>query len=115
MKKHTIILSVAAAGCLLFSGLTIAAPVQPEGRAAEKALGASSPLLGELVTTNMLLMRILEEVMKGNETYNAQKELNHCSDGKKRYSPGYIISAGKKSLRCDVVKGYPEWVSVDNA
>lgn len=45
--------------------------------------------------------------MKGN----AQKADNCCSDGEK----SYIISAGNKSLKCDVGNGYPEWVNADNA
>ncbi|EBG8753418.1 TPA: hypothetical protein MCT41_005573 [Klebsiella pneumoniae] len=110
MKKNTTFLSVAAAGCLFFSGLTFASFERPE-RVIEPVLSPSSSAVPEQITTNVLLRQILAEVIKGN----AQKADNRCSDGEKNYSPGYIISAGKKSLRCDVVKGYPEWVSVDNA
>ncbi|ECI4151931.1 hypothetical protein DPO80_16495 [Salmonella enterica subsp. salamae] len=109
MKKNTIVLSVATAGCLFFSGLTFASFERPE-RVIEPVLSPSSSVVPEQITTNVLLRQLLAEVMKGN----AQKADNRCSDGEKNYSPGYIISVGKKSLRCDVVKGYPEWVSVDN-
>ncbi|HBU2266056.1 TPA: hypothetical protein MCT41_003534 [Klebsiella pneumoniae] len=95
---------------MFFSGLTFASFERPE-RVIEPVLSPSSSAVPEQITTNVLLRQILAEVIKGN----AQKADNRCSDGEKNYSPGYIISAGKKSLRCDVVKGYPEWVSVDNA
>lgn len=110
MKKNTIILSVATAGCLFFSGLTFASTGQPERGKVEKASLSLSPIVGELVTTNGLLIQILHEIMKGNETHNAQKANNRCSDGEKSYSPGYVISAGKKTLHCDTGNGYPEWV-----
>ncbi|HDF2330339.1 hypothetical protein Q4R36_06950 [Morganella morganii] len=116
MKNKIIILSTAVAflmsGGLAFAGFDSTPPPQyvgpPFGSTPQPEYLSQK---GEQVTTNVLLRQILAEVMKGN----AQKADNRCSDGEKNYSPGYIISAGKKSLRCDVVKGYPEWVSVDNA
>lgn len=111
MKNNTIVLSVAAAGCLLFSGLTFASFERPMRVESEKVSQAPSPITGELVTTNGLLRQILAEVMKGN----AQKADNRCSDGEKNYSPGYIISVDKKTLRCDTGNGYPEWVEGDKS
>ena len=111
MKRNNIILSVAVVGCLIFSGLTFASIERSERAESEKLPLSPSPIVGELVTTNGLLRQILAEVIKANTV----KSDNRCSSGEKDYSPGYIISVGKKSLRCDVVKGYPEWVSVDNA
>ncbi|ELM8561620.1 hypothetical protein Q2N95_004490 [Salmonella enterica] len=51
-------------------------------------------------------LTILAEVIKTNSL----KEDKRCSDGEKNYSPGYIISAGKQTLCCDIGSGYPEWV-----
>ncbi|EGU3705129.1 hypothetical protein H0P95_004369 [Salmonella enterica] len=108
MKKNTIILSVAAAGCLLFSGLTFSSlegPVLIHSELPEQIL--AKPLaVPEQVTTNVLLRQILAEVIKANSV----KSDNRCSDGEKNYSPGYIVSADKKTLRCDIGNGYPEWV-----
>ncbi|EDT8279617.1 hypothetical protein GZ08_004267 [Salmonella enterica subsp. enterica serovar Javiana] len=111
MKKNNIILSVAVVGCLIFSGLTFASFERPERVKFEPVPLPPSSAVPEQITTNVLLRQILAEVIKANSV----KSDNRCSDGEKNYSPGYIISVGKKSLRCDVVKGYPEWVSVDNA
>lgn len=116
MKNKIIILSTAVAflmsGGLAFAGFDSTPQPQyvgpPFGSTPQPEYLSQK---GEQVTTNVLLRQILAEVMKDN----AQKADNRCSDGEKNYSPGYIISAGKKSLRCDVVKGYPERVSVDNA
>lgn len=38
------------------------------------------------------------------------KEDRRCSDGEKQYSPGYVITVDRKTLRCDSVNGYPEWL-----
>ncbi|HBC6392016.1 TPA: hypothetical protein KEW70_004875 [Citrobacter freundii] len=65
----------------------------------------------ELVTTNVLLRQILAEVIKTNSL----KEDKRCSDGEKNYSPGYIISVGNKTLRCDIAKDYPQWIEGDKA
>jgi len=112
MKNNTIILSAATvAVSLLFSGLTFASFERPMRVESEKVPPAPSPITGELVTTNGLLRQILAEVMKGN----AQKADNRCSDGEKNYSPGYIISVDKKTLRCDTGNGYPEWVEGDKS
>ncbi|EEO2502405.1 hypothetical protein G6130_000551 [Salmonella enterica] len=110
MKSKKIIPVVATAGCLVFSGLTFASFERSEPVVIQKGPMPVFPE-PEQVTTNVLLRQILAEVIKANSV----KSDNRCSDGEKNYSPGYIISVGKKSLRCDVVKGYPEWVSVDNA
>lgn len=96
---------IAAAGCLLFSGLTFASNERPV-RVTEPVLSPSSSAVPEQVTTNMLLRQILAEVIKANTV----KSDNRCSDGEKRYSPGYVISTGKKTLRCNTGNGYPEWV-----
>lgn len=112
MKKNTIILSAATvAVSLLFSGLAFASFERPGRVESEKAPLSPSPITGERVTTNGLLMQILVEVMKGN----TQKVDNRCSDGEKSYSPGYVISAGNKTLRCDIGNGYPEWVEGDKS
>lgn len=107
MKKNNIILSVAVVGCLIFSGLTFASFERPMRVESEKVPLAPSPITGELVTTNGLLRQILAEVIKSNSL----KEDSRCSDGEKQYSPGYIISIDKKTLRCDIGNGYPEWVA----
>ena len=65
---------------------------------------------GEQVTTNVLLRQILAEVIKSNSL----KEDRRCSDGEKQYSPGYVITVDKKTLRCESRNGYPEWVAEDN-
>lgn len=117
MKTRKIVLSAATAALLMTGGLAFAGfESTPQSQYVGPPFGSTPQpeylsQKGEQVTTNVLLRQILAEVIKGN----AQKADNRCSDGEKNYSPGYIISAGKKSLRCDVVKGYPEWVSVDNA
>lgn len=59
----------------------------------------------------MLLRQILAEVIKSN---SLEEDLR-CSDGEKQYSPGYVITVGKKSLRCDSRNGYPVWVAEDKS
>ncbi|EAA7440590.1 hypothetical protein ACDM60_004474 [Salmonella enterica] len=111
MKNKIIILSAAVAllmsGGLAFAGFDSTPQPQyvgpPFGSTPQPEYLSQK---GEQVTTNVLLRQILVEVMKGN----AQKADNRCSDGEKNYSPGYIINAGKQTLRCDTGNGYPEWV-----
>ncbi|HED1397883.1 TPA: hypothetical protein R4S38_004999, partial [Citrobacter freundii] len=50
---------------------------------------------------------ILAEVIRSNNL----KEDRRCSDGEKQYSPGYVITVDRKTLRCDSGNGYPEWVA----
>lgn len=111
MKNNTIILPVVTAGCLLFSGLTFASFERPERVKFEPVPLPPSSAVPEQITTNVLLRQILMEVMKGN----TQKAENRCSDGEKNYSPGYIISVDKKTLRCNTGNGYPEWVEGDKS
>lgn len=106
MKNKKVILTTAAVGCLLFSGLASASFERPEQRESEKTTLTQFSPVPEQVTTNTLLRQILAEVIKANTV----KSDNRCSDGEKSYSPGYVISAGKKTLRCDTGNGYPEWV-----
>ena len=98
MKNTTIILSSAVAllmsGGLAFAGFDNTPP--------PKYVGPQ----GAQVTTNVLLRQILAEVIKSNSL----KEDQRCSDGEKQYSPGYVITVDKKTLRCDIGNGYPEWV-----
>ncbi|EBX8239658.1 DUF4148 domain-containing protein [Salmonella enterica subsp. enterica serovar Java] len=99
MKNRTIILSAAVAllmsGGLAFAGFD--STPQPEYLSQKR----------EQVTTNVLLRQILAEVIKSNSL----KENRRCSDGEKQYSPGYVITVDKKTLRCDSGNGYPEWVA----
>lgn len=116
MKNNKIIPSILTAGCLLFSGLTFASSEPPRPDVSEKATLTQYSPVPEQVTTSTLLRQILAEVMKGNLQKEdnrrnvIQKTNNRCSDGEKQYSPGYVISTGKKTLRCVVSNGYPEWV-----
>ncbi|MEG6138982.1 hypothetical protein [Enterobacter kobei] len=108
MKNKPIAVSAIITGCLLFSGLTFASserPVQVYSGVPEKIL-AEPPAVPEQITTNVLLRQILAELIKANSL----KEERSCSDGDRHYSPGYIISVDKKTLRCDTSSGYPEWV-----
>ena len=108
MKNKRIAVSAVITGCLLFSSLTFASlkgPVLIHSEQPEQILAEPSAV-PEQVTTNVLLRQILAEVIKTNSL----KEDKRCSDGEKNYSPGYIISAGKQTLRCDIGSGYPEWV-----
>ncbi|UZQ70388.1 hypothetical protein OQE50_25140 (plasmid) [Enterobacter kobei] len=72
---------------------------------------AAPTAVPEQVTTNVLLRQILAEVIK----VNSLKEDNRCSDGENKYSPGYIISVGNKTLRCDISKDYPQWIEGNKA
>ncbi|EAR1172139.1 hypothetical protein Q3Y86_004472 [Salmonella enterica] len=108
MKNKQIALYAVISGCLLLSGPTFASskgPVLIHSELPEQIL-AEPPTVPEQVTTNVLLRQILAEVIKTNSL----KEDKRYSDGEKNYSPGYIISAGKQTLRCDIGSGYPEWV-----
>ncbi|EBU3473380.1 hypothetical protein CVN86_22065 [Salmonella enterica] len=93
MKNNNIILSVAVVGCLIFSGLTFASFERPERVKFEPVPLPPSSAVPEQITTNVLLRQILAEVIKANSV-----------------NPGYIVSADKKTLRCDIGNGYPEWV-----
>ncbi|EKB5322446.1 hypothetical protein OOL41_004447 [Salmonella enterica] len=99
MKTRAIVLSSAVAllmsGGLAFAGFDSTPKTQYVGPQ------------GEQVTTNVLLRQILAEVIKSN----SMKEDRRCSDGEKQYSPGYVIKVDRKTLRCDSVNGYPEWVA----
>ena len=104
-------------GCLSLSGPVFAAPailqpvqtvIEPDGF---KNVPVRQIQQGEQVTTNVLLRQILAEVIKTNSL----KEDKRCSDGEKNYSPGYIISVGNKTLRCDIAKDYPQWIEGDKA
>lgn len=97
MKNKQIALSAVISGCLSLSGPTFAASAIP-GPDDFKNVPVLQIQQGEQVTTNVLLRQILAEVIKAN----SQKEDKRCSDGVKQYSPGYIISAGKQTLRCDI-------------
>lgn len=108
MKNKRIAVSAIITGCLLFSGLTFASserPVLVYSGEPEKIL-AEPPAVPEQITTNVLLRQILAELIKANSL----KEERRCSDGDRHYSPGYIISVDKKTLRCDTGSSYPEWV-----
>ncbi|EBO8546124.1 hypothetical protein K9D89_004118 [Salmonella enterica] len=108
MKNKQTALYAVISGCLLLSGPTFASskgPVLIHSELPEQIL-AEPPTVPEQVTTNVLLRQILAEVIKTNSL----KEDKRCSDGEKNYSPGYIISAGKQTLCCDIGSGYPEWV-----
>jgi len=105
MKKYTVALSGLVACCLLFSGLPAAAFGGPEP--AEIVRQSQPMAVPEPITTNVLLRQILAEMIKANSL----KADNRCSDGEKQYSPGYIISVDKKTLRCDASNDYPEWVA----
>ena len=112
MRNKQIALSAVVSACLSLSGPTFAAPtiIEPVQTIIEadgyKNVPVRQTQQGEQVTTNVLLRQILAEVIKAN----SQKEDKRCSDGEKHYSPGYIISTGKQTLRCDISSGYPEWV-----
>lgn len=112
MKNKQIALSAVISGCLSLSGPAFAAPtipepvqtiIEPDGY---KNVPVRQIHQGEQVTTNVLLSQILAEVIKTN----SQADNKSCSDGEKNYSPGFILSVGEKTLRCDMGKGYPEWV-----
>ncbi|EMA4702911.1 hypothetical protein U3C37_005427 [Klebsiella pneumoniae] len=108
MKNKQIALYAVISGCLSLSGPTFASskgPVLIHSELPEQIL-AEPPAMPEQVTTNVLLRQILAEVIKANSV----KSDNRCSDGEKNYSPGYIVSADKKTLRCDIGNGWPEWV-----
>ncbi|EAW2451555.1 hypothetical protein AHU44_22770 [Salmonella enterica subsp. diarizonae] len=115
MKNRTIILSVAVAllmsGGLAFAGFDSTPQPQyvgpPFGSTPQPEYLSQK---GEQVTTNVLLRQILAEVIKSNSL----KEDIRCSDGEKQYSPGYVITVDKKTLRCESRNGYPEWVAEDN-
>lgn len=105
MKNTKLIVAVIAAACLLFSGMTLAGfdlsgPKEP----------AYPVLQPEQITTNTLLRQILMELVKGN----ALRADNRCSDGDKSYSAGYVITVGKKTLRCDTENDLPAWVLADS-
>ncbi|AKL15709.1 hypothetical protein L6493_25975 [Citrobacter freundii] len=117
MKNKQIALSAVISGCLSLSGPVFAAPailqpvqtvIEPDGF---KNVPVRQIQQGEQVTTNVLLRQILAEVIKTNSL----KEDKRCSDGEKNYSPGYIISVGNKTLRCDIAKDYPQWIEGDKA
>lgn len=113
MKNKQIALSAVISGCLSLSGPTFASskgPVLIHSELPEQIMAAPAAV-PEQVTTNVLLRQILAEVIK----VNSLKEDNHCSDGEKKYSPGYIISVGNKTLRCDISKDYPQWIEGSNA
>lgn len=104
---------IGISGCLSLSGPTFASskgPVLIHSELPEQIL-AEPHAVPELVTTNVLLRQILAEVIKTNSL----KEDKRCSDGEKNYSPGYIISVGNKTLRCDIAKDYPQWIEGDKA
>ncbi|EAT2607825.1 hypothetical protein EJN23_17560 [Salmonella enterica] len=106
MKNKTIVLSSAVA-LLMSGGLAFASFERGEPVEIQKG---PMPVVfpePEQVTTNVLLRQILAEVTKSNSL----KEDRRCSDGEKQYSAGYIISIDKKTLRCDIGNGYPEWVA----
>lgn len=115
MKNKTIILSSAVAllisGGLAFAGFNSTPQTQyvgpPFGSTPQPEYLSQK---GEQVTTNVLLRQILAEVIKSNSL----KEDRRCSDGEKQYSPGYVITVDKKTLRCESRNGYPEWVAEDN-
>ncbi|EGF6448584.1 hypothetical protein M2U62_004290 [Salmonella enterica] len=116
MKNRTIILSAAVAllmsGGLAFAGFDSTPKTQyvgqPFGSTPQPEYLSQK---GEQVTTNVLLRQILAEFIKSNSL----KEDRRCSDGEKLYSPGYTITIDKKSLRCDIGNGYPEWVEGDKS
>ncbi|EBE2443131.1 hypothetical protein ACV2HG_21895 [Salmonella enterica subsp. enterica serovar Pomona] len=108
MKNKQIALYVVISGYLSLSGPTFASskgPVLIHSELPEQIL-AEPPAVPAQATTNVLLRQILVEVIKTNSL----KEDKRCSDGEKNYSPGYIISAGKQTLRYDIGNGYPKWV-----
>lgn len=110
MKNKQIALSAVISGCLSLSLPTFAAPAI-SGTDDFKNVPVRQIQQGEQVTTNVLLRQILAEVIKAN----SQKEDKRCSDGEKHYSPGYIIKAGNKTLRCDISRDYPQWMEGDKA
>lgn len=113
MTNKQIALYAVISGCLSLSGPTFASskgPVLIHSELPEQIL-AEPHAVPELVTTNVLLRQILAEVIKTNSL----KEDKRCSDGEKNYSPGYIISVGNKTLRCDIAKDYPQWIEGDKA
>lgn len=116
MKNMTIILSAAVA-LLMSGGLAIAGfDSSPRPQHVGPPFGSTPQpeylsQKGEQVTTNVLLRQILAEVIKSNSL----KEDKRCSDGEKQYSPGYVITVDKKTLRCDIGNGYPEWVEGDKS
>ncbi|EMZ8855212.1 hypothetical protein ABE783_004964 [Salmonella enterica] len=106
MKTRAIVLSSAVA-LLLSGGLAFASVQRTEP--VEILKGPMQPVFPEpeQVTTNVLLRQILAEVIKSN----SMKEDRRCSDGEKQYSSGYVITVDRKTLRCDSINGYPEWVA----
>ena len=116
MKNKTIILSTAVvllmSGGLAFAGFDSTPQTQyvgpPFGSTPQPEYLIQK---GEQVTTNVLLRQILAEVIKSNSL----KEDRRCSDGEKLYSPGYVITVDKKTLRCDSGNGHPEWVAEDKS
>lgn len=117
MRNKQIALSAVISGCLSLSGSAFAAPailepvqtiIKPDDL---KNVPVRQIQQGEQVTTNVLLRQILAEVIKANSL----KEDNRCSDGEKNYSPGYIISVGNKTLRCDIARDYPQWIEGEKA
>ncbi|ECO9393580.1 hypothetical protein FX276_21355 [Salmonella enterica] len=106
MKTRIIVLAAATAALLMSGGLAFASFERPEPVEIQKG---PMPIVlpePEQVTTNVLLRQILAEVIKSNSL----KEDRGCSDGEKQYSPGYVITVDRKTLRCASVNGYPEWV-----
>ncbi|ELE3672181.1 hypothetical protein RMI71_003206 [Escherichia coli] len=113
MKNKQIALSAVISGCLSLSGPTFASskgPVLIHSELPEQIMAAPTAV-PEQVTTNVLLRQILAEVIK----VNSLKADNRCSDGENKYSPGYIISVGNKTLRCDISKDYPQWIEGNKA
>lgn len=100
MKNRKILLSATTAVLLMSGGLAFA---RFDSTPQPKYVGPQ----GEQVTTNVLLRQILAEVIKSNNLKGDRK----CSDGEKQYSPGYVITVDRKTLRCDSINGYPEWVA----
>lgn len=105
MKTRAIVLSSAVA--LQMSGGLALASVQ-RAEPVEILKGPMQPVFPEpeQVTTNVLLRQILAEVIRSNSLKGDRR----CSDGEKQYSPGYVITVDRKTLRCDSINGYPEWV-----
>jgi hypothetical protein len=110
MYKTRMVVKAATLGFgLLFSGVSSADFASPE-RVEIKGAIIPAPLstIEEQVTTHSLLRKILFEVTKAN----ALKADSLCSDGDKRYSPGFIITTGGMKLRCIAGENAAEWVSV---
>lgn len=104
MKNKKCAVFTAGVGCLLFSGLAFSATAMPTSvDAAQTHEGRS--VQAEQVTTNVLLRQILVELIKGNSPGGNK----NCSDGEKQYSPGYVVTTGKKTLRCEFTDGYSMW------